>query len=84
MREVSCSELPSSRWLINQLVLKIFIHVFLDICQDRREAEEEDEIISSQQVANMFLHWTDPEALSKAMWVGSHSINSVIGSFRRC
>jgi len=57
--------------------LQIFVHVFLDICQDRKEAEE-DEIIGSQQVADMFLHWTDPEALSKAMYLEFLCINAMV------
>ncbi|KAF9532366.1 nuclear condensing complex subunit [Crepidotus variabilis] len=49
---------------------EMFIHIFLDICQDRREAEEEDEedeIVSSSQIADMFILWTDPTSLNAAM-----------------
>ncbi|KAF8965273.1 nuclear condensing complex subunit [Flammula alnicola] len=49
---------------------EIFILIFLDICEDRKKAKESDEdseVISSAQVAAMFVDWTDPLQLSKAI-----------------
>ncbi|KDR81425.1 hypothetical protein GALMADRAFT_239313 [Galerina marginata CBS 339.88] len=48
----------------------IFIHVFLDISEDRKEARESDaelEIIGSTQVTAMFVDWTDPLRLSEVI-----------------
>jgi hypothetical protein len=49
--------------------LKIFIHVFFDVNQDRKEAKdgEESDVVGSAQVAAMFTDWTDPLQLSQAM-----------------
>ncbi|KAF8163123.1 nuclear condensing complex subunit [Crassisporium funariophilum] len=49
---------------------EIFIHVFLDVSEDRKEAgksDEEPDMVSSAQVAAMFLDWTDPLRLSHAI-----------------
>jgi len=63
--------------IVNQVLLiaepsnsKIFIHVFFDVNEDRKVAkdgEEQPDIISSAQVAVMFIDWTDPLRLSRAM-----------------
>ncbi|KAJ3515967.1 hypothetical protein NLJ89_g1427 [Agrocybe chaxingu] len=48
----------------------IFIHVFLDVCQDRKEAIGYDDtppVVDSERVADMFLQWTDPLQLSHAI-----------------
>lgn len=48
---------------------KIFIHVFFDVIQDRKAKDDEEQpnIVSSSQVATMFIDWTDPLRLSQAM-----------------
>ena len=48
---------------------KIFIHVFFDVIQDRKTKNDEEQpvIVSSSQVATMFIDWTDPLRLSQAM-----------------
>ncbi|CAA7267951.1 unnamed protein product [Cyclocybe aegerita] len=57
--------------LANQkLMSDIFIHVFLDVCQDRKEAIGRDNTppaVDSERVADMFLQWTDPLQVSHAI-----------------
>jgi hypothetical protein len=45
------------------------MHVFFDVIQDRKTKDDEDQldIVSSSQVATMFIDWTDPLRLSQAM-----------------
>ncbi|KAF8797851.1 hypothetical protein BYT27DRAFT_7123670 [Phlegmacium glaucopus] len=49
---------------------EIFIHVFFDVNEDRKVAKdggEQSDIVSSAQVAAMFIDWTDPLRLSQAI-----------------
>lgn len=51
---------------------QIFIHVFLDASEDRKNARDADkdvETIGSSQVAAMFADWTDPLRLSHVLSV---------------
>lgn len=43
--------------------LQVFVHVFLDFLEDLKKLEDDEEdvdTLSSAQVANMFVDWTDP------------------------
>ncbi|KAF9484715.1 hypothetical protein BDN70DRAFT_872249 [Pholiota conissans] len=49
---------------------KIFLLIFLDICEDRKasiESEDDIEVIGSSQLASMFIEWTDPLHLAQAL-----------------
>jgi hypothetical protein len=63
-----CHREPGST-ITEPLNFKIFIHVFFDVNQDRRTngGEEQPDVVSSSQVAAMFIDWTDPLRLSQAM-----------------
>ncbi|KJA27084.1 hypothetical protein HYPSUDRAFT_131697 [Hypholoma sublateritium FD-334 SS-4] len=53
-----------------QRMQEIFLLIFLDVCEDHRQAIEVDEdvdVVESNQIASMFVMWTDPLQLSKAI-----------------
>lgn len=70
MREV-CAVVNQVLLIADPPNLKIFIHVFFDLNQDRKladtDGEEQPDMVSSAQVSAMFIDWTDPLRLSQAM-----------------
>jgi len=48
---------------------QIFLHVFSEVKKSRAELEEDEEVVTATQVANMFVDLTDPNRLASVVCV---------------